>query len=82
MSFNFKEFSEFKFMITPVFIKIIFWLMVVLTVIFGLYMMTAGRNFLFGLLYLVIGPIAVRIYCELLIVMFKIHEGIQKIADK
>lgn len=82
MSFNFKEFSDFKFMITPVFIKIIFWLMVVLVIIFALYMMTAGRNFLFGLVYLFIGPIAVRIYCELLIVMFKIHEGIEKLADK
>lgn len=83
MSFDFKAFSEFKFMITPVFIKIIFWLFVVLTVILGLYMMTRGSFFFFqGLITLVLGPIAVRIYCELLIVMFKIHEGIEKLADK
>lgn len=82
MSFDFKAFSDFKFMITPVFIKIIFWIGVALVAIFGLYMMTAGRNFLFGLVYLLVGPIVWRIYCELMIVMFKIHEGIEKMSEK
>jgi hypothetical protein len=30
----------------------------------------------------IIGPIGVRIYCELLIVIFKIHEGIEKLVEK
>jgi hypothetical protein len=81
MSFNFKDFSDFKFMITPVFIKIIFWIFAVLTFIGGLYYMVSVE-FIQGLILLILGPIAVRIYCELLIVIFKIHEGINKLADK
>jgi hypothetical protein len=69
-------------MITPVFIKIIFWLGVALVAIFGLYLMTAGRQFIFGLIYLLVGPIIWRIYCEIMIVLFKIHGGIEKLAEK
>ena len=81
MSFNFKDFSDFKFMITPVFIKIIFWICAVLVFIGGLYYMVSVE-FIQGLIMMIIGPIGVRIYCELLIVIFKIHEGINKLADK
>jgi hypothetical protein len=83
MSFNFKDFSDFKFMITPVFIRIIFWIGAALAIISGLYFMTRGSYFFFqGLITMLIGPIAWRIYCELMIVMFKIHEGVEKMAQK
>ncbi|NIM17941.1 MAG: hypothetical protein GTN82_23955 [Candidatus Aminicenantes bacterium] len=81
MSFNFKDFSDFKFMITPVFIKIIFWICAVIIFIYGLYIMVTFQ-FLQGLIMAILGPIAVRIYCELLIVIFKIHEGIEKLVEK
>ncbi len=68
-------------MITPVFIKILFWIFAVIVFIFGLYTMVTIAFFQ-GLIMMIIGPIAVRIYCELLIVIFKIHEGINKLADK
>ena len=35
-----------------------------------------------GLLIIVGGGVGVRIWCELLIVMFKIHENLKKIADR
>ena len=81
MTFNFKDFSDFKFMITPVFIKILFWIFAVLIFIGGLYYMVSV-NFLFGLIMMIIGPIGWRIYCELFIVIYKIHEGIEKLAEK
>lgn len=81
MSFNFKDFSDFKFMITPVVIKIVFWICAVIVFIFGLYTMVT-IEFFQGLIMAIIGPIGVRIYCELLIVIFKIHEGIEKLVEK
>ena len=81
MSFNFKDFSDFKFMITPVFIKILFWIFAVLAFIGGLYWMVTV-DFIIGLFMLILGPLGVRIYCELMIVFFKIHEGIEKLVEK
>jgi hypothetical protein len=68
-------------MITPMFIQIIFWIAVGVSVIAGLYQMT-NRMFLPGLFMLILGPIAARIYCEILIVIFKIHENVEEINRK
>lgn len=43
--------------------------------------MVQGR-FLAGLLTVILGPVIVRIYAELIIVMFKMNDGIQRIANK
>lgn len=90
MDFNFKDFSNFKFFITPTFIKIIFWIGVVLCVLGGLAMMIGGAGSRYGggtavfmgLLYIIIGPIFCRIYCEILIIIFKINESLEDIKKK
>ncbi len=41
-----------------------------------------GGGFLAGLGIIIFGAIGSRIWCELLIVLFKIHENLQKIANK
>ncbi|MEE8323180.1 MAG: DUF4282 domain-containing protein [Candidatus Bathyarchaeia archaeon] len=79
MTFN--EFSSFKKMITPTFIQIIFWVGAAVIAIVGLYMMVRADFFL-GLIYLVLGPVVWRIYCEILIVLFKIHENVEAINQK
>lgn len=80
---NFKDFSTFKFMITPIFIQIIFWIGVAGAVISGLIMMTAGgAQVLIGFVFMILGPVGWRIYCELLIVIFKIHENLDEINRK
>lgn len=79
-----KDFASFDNMLTPTIIKILFWLGVVLSMLFGLVMIFQGLTSSFGggvtvfigLLWLVLGPVATRIYCELLIVIFKIHENL------
>jgi len=86
----FNRFFNFDKMITPTIIKILFWIGVALCVIFGLFQIVSGaispwgggRAVLSGILTLVVGPILVRVYCELLIVIFKMHEALQKIADR
>jgi hypothetical protein len=40
------------------------------------------QSFLAGVGLLVFGPLAARINCELLIVMFKINEALQDIRNK
>jgi hypothetical protein len=70
------DFLSFRKMITPIFIQVIFWFAVVACVIAALISMFGGTaaSFLSGLLMLVIGPFVVRIYCELLIIMFRIYD--------
>jgi hypothetical protein len=68
-------------MLTPKIITVIYWLGLI-SVIFGAVMMIFTGNFFKGLGLLVFGAIGVRVWCELLIVMFKIHENIKRLADK
>ena len=77
-----KEFLHFDKMITTSIIKFVFWIGAGLSIIAGLIIMISGFAnegiyVLLGLLTIVIGPLVVRIYCELLIVFFKIHEALQ-----
>lgn len=69
------EFLSFRKMITPLFIQVIFWLMVGLCVLGGLInMFQGGVNIFVGLVMIVLGPLFIRIYCELLIVLFRIYD--------
>lgn len=76
-----QDFLTFRKMITPIIIQIIFWLGVVGVVITGLVMLFNGAvgN---GLLMILLGPIAVRLYCELLIVFFRINDNLREINEK
>ncbi len=78
-------------MITPKIITLLYWLLLAGVVITGVGAMFAGSmmgggfgfgSFLHGLMIIVFGAIGVRVWCELLIVLFKIHENIQRLADK
>jgi hypothetical protein len=80
-----RDFWAFRTMITPVIIQIIFWIGVGLCIIGGIVLIaTPGRypgtpNALKGLLLLIFGPIGVRIYCEILIIFFRINETLTEI---
>lgn len=83
-----EEFFSFRRFITPSVITIIFWVGVALSVIAGLVMIVTAITgnapavtVLLGLLYIVIGPLVVRIYCELIILGFKIFDTINEIRD-
>lgn len=71
------NFTSFDKMITPTIIKILFYIGVAASIIFALgIMFKGGFAVLLGLIWLVLGPVMVRVYCELLIVMFKVHESL------
>lgn len=85
-----KEFLNFDKMITPSIIKFVFWIGSGLTVLSGLILMIGGAamnyggglQVFLGLLTILIGPFIIRIYCELLILFFKIHETLQETSKR
>jgi hypothetical protein len=78
----------FDAMLTPKIITFVYWLLLLLAVVSGLGSMFGGyggvtfAKFLMGFGVMVGGAVGARIWCELLIVLFKIHENIKKVADK
>lgn len=84
------KFLSFDKMITPMIIKILFWVGVALSVLVGLGTIISGLNsyygggveILMGLFMIILGPVVVRIYCELLIIFFKMQESITEIKDQ
>ena len=63
-------------------IKIIYWLATIVVVILGLACF-AMEDYgpVLGVLVLIFGPIAVRVYAEMSIVLFKISESLVSIRD-
>ncbi len=85
-----QEYLAFRKMLTPVAIQIIFWIGVAACIILALVMIVSGASapvggggqVLSGILTLLLGPIAVRIWCELLIVVFRILDVLNEIQGK
>lgn len=73
------EFLAFRKMITPVIIQIVFWIGVVACLIGGL--ISLGQGDVAGIFVMLIGPVVVRIYCELIIVAFRLLDTMQKIEQ-
>lgn len=75
-------------MLTPKIITIVYWLMLIGVVVAGLGVMFSAQGggffdrFLLGLFYIVAGAVGSRIWCELLIVLFKMNEALQDIRKK
>lgn len=77
-----KEVLFFDSMLTPKIITVVYWLLLGI-LLSGLGTMFSGQGggFLIGLGVIVGGAIGARIWCELLIVLFKIHENIKRLAQ-
>jgi len=78
------DFFSFRTMITPVIIQILFWIGVAACIILGIGYIMVGSRYgtggpAYGLLILILGPVAVRIYCEILIIFFRINETLTEI---
>jgi hypothetical protein len=80
-----RDFWAFRTMITPVIIEIMFWVGIAVCVIGGFGMiynaphMQPGKAIAGGILFIIFGPIGVRIYCEILIIFFRINETLTEI---
>ena len=86
----FSMFLNFDKMVTPLIIRIIYWIGIAGTVLGGLIGVIkgigssygGGMAVISGILTIVLGPIFVRIWCELLIVLFEIHKNLVEINKK
>src|SRR5262245_7145875 len=79
----FMEFLFFRRMIAPVVIQFVFWVGSVIALVAGLFQIVQSLKWLgeapgfyvlwgvlFGLIYMIVGPLLIRIYCEVLIIFF------------
>jgi hypothetical protein len=82
------DFWSFRTMVTPVIIQILFWIGVIVCLIGGGIMIIFGAtqyhtgqgHYLWkGVLLFLLGPLGVRVYCEILIVFFRINETLTEI---
>ena len=71
---------SYKTMVTPGIIKILSYLGMVGAIIFGLLALAAEP--ITGIGIVILGPIAVRIQAELILVMFEIHGELKKLNNK
>jgi hypothetical protein len=89
-----RELLSFDTMVTPKIITFIYWLMLASAAIGGLVLLSKGFGMMkysgfggFGMiiaapLLAAIMALAARIYCEIMIVLFKINEALQEIRRK
>lgn len=70
-------------MLTPSLVRLAYWLCLVVIVWNGLGHMFSGGfgNFLEGIVQIAAGVILARIAAELIMVLFKIHENLKKVAE-
>lgn len=73
-----EDFVFLRKMITPTIIQIIYWVAEVIAILFSLYILIKA-SFIMGLVYLILLPISVRVYCEILIIIFKMNESLSDI---
>ena len=81
-----RDFLAFRTMITPVIIQILFWVGVALCIIFGIGYILVGSRYntaspFYGVMLIIFGPLVVRIYCEILIIFFRINETLTEIKN-
>jgi len=81
------DFLSFRRMLTPLIIQVLFWIGVGVCAFAGLIIFVAGVSnneaggALLGLLILILGPFAVRIWCELCMLFFRMNETLTGIRN-
>ena len=71
-------------MVTPILIQVVYWIVTVVVIVGGLVVLVAapeGTERALGLAVLVLGPLVVRVYAEVLLVVFRINETLTDIRN-
>jgi hypothetical protein len=75
-----RDFLRFETMITPIVIQVIFWLAVLIAIIAGIMQIVhGGAAIITGILTIIFGPLVARIYCEIVILFFRINDHLRAI---
>jgi hypothetical protein len=73
-----RDFLRFETMITPLVIQVIFWLAI--AIIAGIVQIAhGGTAIITGILTIIFGPLVARIYCEIVILFFRINDHLRAI---
>ena len=77
-----RDFIRFETMITPMLIAFLFWLAVIACVVIGVWEIAAGPEHGVGvcLTLIILGPLVIRIYAEILMVVFRINDHLRQIV--
>lgn len=88
---QFEDYLNFRNMITPRIIEILFLVSVLICVVFGFYITlvkgsvpeTVPQNYrvLGGIAIVLLGPIFARVYCEVLILFFRMNETMTELKN-
>jgi len=77
------DFLSFRRFFTPTLIQVVFWIGVGVCVVEGITMIASsagafarGIGIVNGLLVLFVGPVVVRVLCEVLMAIFRIHDSL------
>jgi len=82
-----QEFLSFRKFYTPLVVQILFWIGVGVCVVEGIGMIASAGTFrsglgvINGILVLAVGPIAVRVLCELIMAVFGIYDLLGRGGD-
>jgi len=76
-----KDFLLFKWMVSPILVQIFFWLAIIFSIVYGIFAMFHA-GFFHGLFILVAGVLMSRIYAEIILIFFKIHDDVKAIREK
>ena len=83
---NVRDYLSFKRMITPKLVTVFFWVGTIISVVIGLGLFIVSlvnidsKGILIGFLTMLLGPLVIRIYCEIIIVFFMINETLTDIS--
>jgi len=79
-----KSFLKYEYMITPGILKILSYVGMVVCVVMGIIAFLSGASdaFTAGISLIVLGPIACRVYAELMLVLFEIHKELKAANGK
>ncbi len=82
------DFLTFRRMITPIIIQIVFWIGIIGILVLGILIIVDGvrdesdvGEVIIGVLFLIIGPLIWRVFCEILILTFRIIETLADLRN-
>jgi len=80
-NFTFKDLLTLNKFITPTIMTVIYWILMVVAIVVSLTLLFSG-SVIQGILALILAPLYVRVICEMMILMFKVHGVLCEIRDQ
>lgn len=77
-----KDFFTFRVMITPWLLQILFWIALIVFICIAIVDIIQHVQLRVVLEIIILGPLATRIVCEILIVFFRMNDNLTKINNK